>query len=227
MIVLRVHTCVPAAALLTSSAGGGPDWAPRNPMRAREHRVEDQRHDLDLGLADRRGRHRDAGVERAGSRFDDAVSSGQGLGASPSSRRTAPAPDARTNVRVRLAFVSVSNSPVRPMRMLSVIEAGSRIADTLATIEIEMRKPSGAGVTTVEPSTASVPPAPEMPISFSQPNTLVVVMIAWGPVTSREKSITSGLAGFDCSSRQWDTFSGGEEGEWSEIAGSTSPHSHR
>ena len=66
------------------------------------------------------------------------------------------------NVRVMLAFASVSKSPVRPMSVLSVIETGSRSVSTLAMIEIETTKPSGAGVTTVEPSTVSVPPAPEM-----------------------------------------------------------------
>ena len=35
--------------------------------------------------------------------------------------------------------------------------------------------------------------------------------------------MTSGLAGFDCSSTQFDAVSVGEEGEWSQIAGSTSP----
>ena len=35
--------------------------------------------------------------------------------------------------------------------------------------------------------------------------------------------MTSGLAAVDCSSRQFATVSVGEEGEWSQIAGSTSP----
>src|ERR1700729_3482373 len=43
------------------------------------------------------------------------------------------------------------------------------------------------------------------------------------PVDRSVKSVTSGLAGFHCSSKQPDPVSDGDEGEWSQIAGSTSP----